>query len=393
MTSNRIRAERALLGAVLADPPAHHHLLDVLEPDDFERSWHAQVLAAMQRVRARGAHPEALAVYAEIQEDADLPACVARDGVLLANLIEASPRPGHAPAYAAMVVEGGIRQRLDLAGARLAQARQAGDLGAALHQACQTSAVIDACQSRWTALPDVIRSQLPAVLRGQPVRPMRIVPRAGRAAVRTSLLARDSAAARSRPRPRVSPVTARLHHAIADQETHLNCGRPSDDVSGARALRDLIAAPSQIALVRGWLRPEHFARPEHGQLYAVLRDLHAFRQPVDQLTVTWQAGRCGITADPASLSGGTGAFAVSSARDVYRLAMLARVERAALGIQADAADAAKSPPQLLKSAAARISALEPELSQDRQLLPGLMTDRSTEGYRHSPRHTDREAEK
>ena len=118
MSTNRIRAERALLGAVLADPPAHHHLLDFVQADDFERPWHTQVLAAMQRVLARGKVPDAMAVYEEVQKDADMPASIARDGVLLANLIEASPRPGHARAYAAMVVECGIRQRLDLAGAR-----------------------------------------------------------------------------------------------------------------------------------------------------------------------------------------------------------------------------------------------------------------------------------
>ena len=262
MTSNRIRAERALLGAVLADPPAHHHLLDVVEADDFERPWHAQVLAAMQRLRARGAPPEALAVYEESQKDADLPASVARDGVLLADLIEASPRPGHARAYAAMVVECRIRQRLNLAGARLAQASQTGDLGAALHQAGQASVVIDACQSRWVALPDAIRRQLPAVPRGQPVQRMRVVPRAGRAGA-TTALARGSAAARSRAQ--ALPVTARQYQAVADQEMDPDCGHPSYEVCGARALRDLIAAPSQIALVRGWLRPEHFAWPEAAQ--------------------------------------------------------------------------------------------------------------------------------
>ena len=73
--------------------------------------------------------------------------------------------------------------------------------------------------------------------------------------------------------------------------------------------------------------------------------------------------------------------------------MLASCDRAGLGIQADAADAAKSPPRLLKSAAAWISALEPELSQDRQLLPGIMTDRSSERDRHAARRADREPEK
>jgi replicative DNA helicase len=200
MSTSRIRAERALLGAVLADPPAHQHLLDIVEVDDFVRPWHGQVLAAMRRIRGWQVLPEALAVYNEIQKDVDLPATVARDGVLLANLIEASPRPAHAPAYAAMVVEGGVRQQLDLTGARLAQASQTGDLGAALHQARQTSVVIDADQSRWAALPEVVRSQLPAVPRGQPVQQIRVITRAGRATVAQSApRARELGAAKPRP--------------------------------------------------------------------------------------------------------------------------------------------------------------------------------------------------
>ena len=34
---------------------------------------------------------------------------------------------------------------------------------------------------------------------------------------------------------------------------------PEAEEAGLRALRDLAAAPSQVAAVRGWLRPEHFA--------------------------------------------------------------------------------------------------------------------------------------
>jgi hypothetical protein len=71
-------------------------------------------------------------VYRELQNDPDLPPGIARNGVLLADLMEAAPRTGHAGAYAAMVVEGGIRQRMLLTGSRIAQAADSGDLEAAL---------------------------------------------------------------------------------------------------------------------------------------------------------------------------------------------------------------------------------------------------------------------
>jgi replicative DNA helicase len=92
-----IRAEQALLGAVLSDPAGQGHLLDLLEPDDMTRPYHGQVLAAMKRLRERGAEPGPLALHAELGHDPDLPRHVAHDGVLLANLMEAAPRPGHAP--------------------------------------------------------------------------------------------------------------------------------------------------------------------------------------------------------------------------------------------------------------------------------------------------------
>ena len=98
-----IRAEQALLGAVMSDPAGQAHVLDLVDPDDMTRPYHGQVLAAMQRLRGSGTAPGPLAVYAEIKRDPDLPRSVSHDGVLLAGLMDAAPRPGHAPAYAAIV--------------------------------------------------------------------------------------------------------------------------------------------------------------------------------------------------------------------------------------------------------------------------------------------------
>src|SRR5882724_4620294 len=116
-----IEAERALLGAVLCDPAGQQEVLDLVRPGDMLRPWHGQVLAAMQRLRGRGVMPSAPDVYQEVQADPDLPQSVARNAVPLADLMEASPRPDHAGAYAAIVIEAAIRERLRLAGSRIEQ--------------------------------------------------------------------------------------------------------------------------------------------------------------------------------------------------------------------------------------------------------------------------------
>src|ERR1700733_11494856 len=103
-----VRAEKAFLGAVLLDPAGQHGLLDLVVPGDMYRPWHGEVLAAMCRARARGALPGPAEAHRELRNDPDLPRTVAADAVPLASLMEAAPRPEHAPAYASMVVEGGI---------------------------------------------------------------------------------------------------------------------------------------------------------------------------------------------------------------------------------------------------------------------------------------------
>src|SRR5258706_10961703 len=139
MSDRGTPGERARRGAALPAPPGQHRVLDLVEPADMHRPWHAQVLAAMQRARGRGALPEPAEVYRELQNDPDLPRSVARDAVPLAGLMEAAPRARHAPAYAAIVVEGGIRRRLYLAGSRMEQASESGDLEAAWRQAARAS--------------------------------------------------------------------------------------------------------------------------------------------------------------------------------------------------------------------------------------------------------------
>jgi replicative DNA helicase len=322
MRDYSIWAERALLGAVLLDPAGQHQALDLVEPGDMFRPWHAQVLTAMQQVRGRGVLPDPAQVYQELRSDPDLPRSVSADAVPLAGLMEAAPRAAHAPAYAVMVVEGGIRQRLDLPASRLVRASGTGELEAALRQAAQVRSALTACRARWLALPGHLRSELSA---------------------RCNQVRGDT---------RLDGRVEAVREGLARPEG------PAAEAAGARALRELTAAPSQLAQVRDWLWPGHFAQAGHGELYAVMRDMDAAGKPVDAVTIAWEAARRGVAADPGRLAGGTGPFAVASAREVYRHGMLAQAAQVGKDIQADAADLACSPCELLRSAGDRLRALE-----------------------------------
>ena len=368
----RVRAEQALLGAVLSDPAGQAHLLGLMSPDDMARPYHGQVLAAMQRLRGRGADPGPLAVYEEFKKDPDLPRSFSHDGVLLASLMEAAPRADHAPAYAAIVVGCGIRQRITLAASRMTQAAESQDLDAALAMAARARAELGRCQARWEALPEPMRRELPVPASA----------RYGHAEVTRSVNGARDEIRRLRQdllagtphgleeglaliAQQVADIAAASVDLRERQErpqaaSEARPGGADAEVAGARALRDLAADPSQISVVRGWLRPGHFARAGHGELYAVMQDLADAGQPVDPVTVSWEASRRGIETDAADLADGMWPLAVASAREVHQHGLLARVSRAGQDIQASADDGGPAPGQLLRSASDRLRRLDCE---------------------------------
>ncbi len=130
----------------------------------------------MQRARSRDALPDAEQVYRELSRDPDLPPGVARDALPLAGLVEAAPRAGHAPAYAALAAESGIRRRLAESGSRLEQAAADGGLQTARHAVTLARRDLDACTAQWQALPAPLRREPPGPLsaeRGSPIRRLR----------------------------------------------------------------------------------------------------------------------------------------------------------------------------------------------------------------------------
>jgi DnaB-like helicase N terminal domain len=353
-----IRAEQAMLGSVLVDPEGQAWLTGVVDVDDMTRPYHGQVLAAMTRVRGRGASPDPVAVRDELAKDPDLPRLISRDGVLLADLMEAAPDSDHGPAYAAMVISTGIRRRVELTASRMRQAAESKDAGSALRMARQARGELDRCQARWEALPEPMRRELPpSPARG---RPANITGRL--ATVRDEIrgLRNDLGVGSSEQLAgRLASIARQIADAAAASASQRErqagewLADPEAEEAGLRALRDLAGAPSQVAAVRGWLRPEHFTCASHGELYAVMVAMTDAGKPVDPLTVTWEAARRGLVLDAADLADGTGPFGVASAREVRRHGVLAQVARLAREIEATAADPASSP-ALLWHAAERL---------------------------------------
>jgi hypothetical protein len=358
-----IRAEQALLGSVLADPGGQGWLLDLVDAGDLVRPYHGQVLGAMKRVRGRGAVPGAVAVREEIRTDPDLPRSVSGNGVLLAELMDATPRPEHGPAYAAMVVSTGIRCRMGLAASRMRQAAGDGDAGIALRMARLARAEAERCRARWDALPEPMRREvpLPPGRRGR-------AETAGwlnAASDEIRLLGRDvEGGAAGQLAERSAPVSERIsaaRDASAIWQEQQAQGRPSGpeaEAAGARALRDLIAAPSQVVMVREWLRPGDFARADHGELYAVVVAMAGAGKLVDPVTVSWEAARCDIVVDAADLADGDRPFAVTSAREVRRQGVLAEVAGVAGEIEVSAGSPASPEAAFLERAAERLGRLD-----------------------------------
>jgi replicative DNA helicase len=383
-----IRAEQALLGAVMSDPAGQAYVLDLVEPDDMNRPYHGRVLAVMQRLRGSGTAPGPLAVYEEIKKDPDLPRNISHDGVLLAGLMEAAPRTNHAPAYAAIVISSGIRRRVALAASRMTQAADGHDLEAALAMAARARQELARCQARWEALPAPMRQELPAPAQDprshagviQSVAAVRDEVRELRrdllAGARQGLEVRLASIARHVADVAAASADLRERHEQAWAAAEARPRGADAEQAGARALRDLAASPAQISAVRGWLQAAHFARPEQGRLYAVMRDMTDAGQPVDPVTVSWEASRRGIETGAAELAGGTGLLAVASARQVHRRGLLAQVARAGQDIQARADNHRLAAGPLLRSASDRLDHLDygPRLDA-----------RSTAGWQHGTR--------
>ncbi|MFJ6466932.1 DnaB-like helicase N-terminal domain-containing protein [Streptomyces sp. NPDC091387] len=255
-----LRAEQAVLGSVLLDPGQLAHL-DWLAPDHFDRPVHQALFAALRKLRADG-HPGLAAdtsVPLSWVTDAVEEACHHVRGlsaVYAHTLVSACPRPEHAPAYGRMVLEGAIHRSITAHAIRLHQAARAdalrGEVEGALHHAVVLTGVLTDLARRWGTEPRPV----------PPATPLATAPAA------------------------LPPV--RADH-VSEDERFL--------------LAVLVERPRAMDEVVGWLRPGDFADPAHGQLYRCLGALHHRGEPIDRITLLWEAQRRGLLAD-GTLSGG-----------------------------------------------------------------------------------------
>lgn len=274
-----LEAERAVLGAVLLDPDQLRHM-GWLAPDHFHRPVHQALFTSLRQLHSdghpavgtdepapprgtRGAWPDYITaggntrVRSQWVTDAVDDAALHVRGLTAAyahTLISSCPRPEHAPVYGRMVLEGAIHRTVAQHAIRLHQAARAdalrGEVEGTMRSADVLTGVLTDLARRWGTEP-------------RPVAPTASPP---------------TAAA-------VPPETADL---VAEDEHFL--------------LAVLAEQPQALDEVVAWLRPGDFADPAHGQVYRCLGALHHRGEPIDRITLLWEAQQRGLLAD-GTLSG------------------------------------------------------------------------------------------
>ncbi|MEU0447537.1 DnaB-like helicase N-terminal domain-containing protein [Streptomyces tendae] len=254
-----LSAEQAVLGAVLLDPDQLSHL-GWLAPDHFYRPVHQALFGALRKLHGDG-HPA-------LSADGPLPLSWVIDAVDEARLhvrgltsvyahtlIQACPRIEHAPVYGRMVLEGAIHRTIAQHAIGLHQAARAdavqGEVERVLRRADVLTGVLTDLARRWGTDPR------PVAPTGAPTAAWAVPP-----TVQTDQVAEDE----------------RFLLAVLTEQ------------------------PRAMDEVAAWLRPGDFADPAHGRLYRCLSALHHRGEPIDRITLLWEAQRRGLLSD-GTLSG------------------------------------------------------------------------------------------
>ncbi|GAA1070006.1 DnaB-like helicase N-terminal domain-containing protein [Kitasatospora nipponensis] len=307
-----LRAEQAVLGAVLLDP-GQLASLAWLEPGHFYRPTHRALFAAMRDLHHAG--QPVLVAKGNVPLDwvAGAVAQASRNVHGLSpsythTLIAACPRTRHAAMYGRMVLEGAIHRTITEHAVRLHQAARAdalrGEVDDALHQADVLAGVLSELARRWGTQP----------------RPT----------------ARPSAET-------PAPVPAVGERVFQDEQLLLEV---------------LTNQPRAMDEVIGWLRPADFADHAHGQLYRCLGALRHRGEPIDEVTVLWEAQRRGLLADGTltpdavrDLCAGAGAGSAEYlGEQILRSSLTRTAATSATAIRAAAENEALAPGQLISHA-------------------------------------------
>lgn len=130
---------------------------------------------------------------------------------------------------------------------------------------------------------------------------------------------------------------------------------PRPDAEEQALLRGVAAAPAQLDAIT-WLHDDDLTHPVHRTLLRCMRDIHHRGEPVDPVTVLWEAHRTGrltdtaLTAAVQALDGGIGVQVPYAARIVLRHAFLHATLAAADAITALAAPQRAHPYHLAATA-------------------------------------------
>ncbi|MBD0748108.1 DnaB-like helicase N-terminal domain-containing protein [Streptomyces sp. CBMA152] len=294
-------AEQALLGALLLDP---HRLADIgpLDAAHFSNHAHGALFAAMHALPAPDPETHRTTpAWLNSVLDTARPQAPGLTATYLHTLIQVCPWPQHAPAYARMVRADHARRMLRLQADRLAQTSSDATLP---NPAATTLVQADAL------------GQFLETLSGQ------FTPHPG-----------------SLPRTPLPQAPARDSGEDAlDEERAL--------------LATATAHPAELKDMR-WLQSEDFALPLHAALWQCLTSLVHRGEPVDPVTVLWEAQHRHLLADGltptdlmALVSTPTGSPEYWGEKVLER-ALLARAHHVATRIIAYTQDPANTPHQLI----------------------------------------------
>ncbi|MFI8489496.1 DnaB-like helicase N-terminal domain-containing protein [Streptomyces rubrogriseus] len=344
-------AEQALLGALLLDP---HRLDDVsgIAADSFSTAAHAALYAAISTLpRPDPAEHAKNTKWLDGVLATALEQARGLTATYLHTLVQVCPWPRHAPAYARMVEAEHARRRLLTAAERLIHT---------VHDA---------------GLPHPVRTVL--------------------AEADALAAVVDDIAARFHPRsgvlPRApAPPPATPDHTEAVEEEQL-------------LLATATARPDDIDAVR-WLVPYDLTLPLHTGLWQCLTTLARRNEPVDPVTVLWEAQQRGLLDDgyePGTvlrlLAEPAGSVGHWAARALQR-SLLAAAEHTGRRIEAYAGDPANTPFQLVvgaRRALADISAVRTRWqhatraapTQQRRPAPAIRAGPPTTTAAHAARST------
>ncbi|MFB4193357.1 DnaB-like helicase N-terminal domain-containing protein [Streptomyces carpaticus] len=312
-----VRAEQAVLGAALIDPGQLARISGWLKPAHFHRPIHAALYDAMLKLhRANhpgslpGAGPEVSLTWvneavAEAQNHVR-----GLTPMYTHTLANACPRPAHAPAYGRMVLEAATQREVTKHAVRLRQAARTdalhGGLAHTLGRVEELTRALDALGRSWNdgGLPRATVPPTPAV---------------------------------------VPPAQSASEEQITNERLLLG---------------SLIENRVSLEALTDSLREDDFAGPGHGQLFDCLRELRHRDEPIDSVTVLWEAQRQGLLAD-GTLTGdriedirtnaGAGSAEYLGER-VLRASVLRVAASAARTIHALSVDEAMAPGHLIEQA-------------------------------------------